>query len=465
MHSSPPIFKTEFEKRVFETTLRPASSVWGQVSQVDAQSVRIVGLTGSVCLGDLIAIEVQSNKKLKGEIISLQDEFSVAMMHDNPYGLRIGQRAYIIEDVIAHPCDDWIGQVLNHAGQTVDRQSPPAGSTPAPLRTQPPAAVLRKPLGPRLQTGVAAIDTLLPLCQGQRIGLFAGSGVGKSTLLGSLAKGSTVDVNIVALIGERGREVRSFVEKTLGPEGMKKTILFVATSDELSALKLRTALLAMATAEYFRDKGKQVLFLFDSITRYAEAHRDVALTAGEVPSLRAYPPSTFGALASLCERAGPGIDSTGDITGVFSVLVAGSNMEEPIADMVRGILDGHIILDREIAERGRYPAINIPRSISRSLPEAASELENKNLQQARRYIRLFEESQTMIQAGLYVSGTDPALDKAISVYPALDEFVSIIGPPDIDGNFQKLQNILNSPNEDINAANNNPSGDLDVGKQ
>ena len=355
--------------------------------------------------------------------------------------------------------------MLNHAGQTVDRQSPPAGSTPAPLRTQPPAAVLRKPLGPRLQTGVAAIDTFLPLCQGQRIGLFAGSGVGKSTLLGSLAKGSTVDVNIVALIGERGREVRSFVEKTLGPEGMKKTILFVATSDELSALKLRTALLAMATAEYFRDKGKQVLFLFDSITRYAEAHRDVALTAGEVPSLRAYPPSTFGALASLCERAGPGIDSTGDITGVFSVLVAGSNMEEPIADMVRGILDGHIILDREIAERGRYPAINIPRSISRSLPEAASELENKNLQQARRYIRLFEESQTMIQAGLYVTGTDPALDKAISVYPALDEFVSIIGPPDIDGNFQKLQNILNSPNEDINAANNNPSGDLDVGKQ
>ncbi len=458
MQSSPTVFRTEFERNVIEATPRPAKSVWGKVCQVDAQSIRIAGLTGSICLGDLIAVTVREDLKLKGEIISLQDGFSVAMMHGNPFGIRIGQRAHIIEDVLPHPSEDWIGHVLNHAGQTIEGQLPLSGSSPAPLRAKPPAAVLRKALGQRLQTGVTAIDTFLPLCQGQRVGLFAGSGVGKSTLLGSLAKGSNADVNIVALIGERGREVRSFVEKTLGPDGMKKTILFVATSDELSALKLRTALLAMATAEYFRDQGKQVLFLFDSITRYAEAHRDVALTAGEVPSLRAYPPSTFGALASLCERAGPGIDSTGDITGVFSVLVAGSNMEEPIADMVRGILDGHIILDREIAERGRYPAINIPRSISRSLPDAASEDENKDLQQARKFIRLFEESQTMIQAGLYVAGTDPALDKAISVYPALDAFVSEIEPANIEVNFTKLKKILNPSTENIPAPTQAPAG-------
>ncbi|MDB2438711.1 FliI/YscN family ATPase [Hellea sp.] len=439
-------YTTQFERHLLKKP-PAARSIWGQVTQIGAQSVHITGLSAIIRLGDLITIRAHDGLELRGEIISLQNEISIAMMHGSPLGLRIGAKAYITEDRAPHPSHDWIGRVLNHSGCSIDGQAPLSGKYPAPLHARPPEAILRKSLGERLQTGVTAIDTFLPLCQGQRVGLFAGSGVGKSTLLGALAKGSNADINIIALIGERGREVRSFVEKTLGPEGMKKSIVFVATSNELSALKLRTALLAMATAEYFRDQGKQVLFLFDSITRYAEAHRDVALTAGEVPSLRAYPPSTFGALAALCERAGPGIDSMGDITAVFSVLVAGSNMEEPIADMVRGILDGHIILDRDIAERGRYPAINLPRSVSRALPEAATDAENANLLLARRYITQYEESRTLIQAGLYVAGTDALLDKAIDVYAALDNFIGDIGEPDIKMSFEKLNSILHPQSE------------------
>ena len=443
---------TDFKNRWQTPHLMPATSIWGEITQVGAQSIRVQGLSAIIRLGDLISIATYDGSQISGEIIALEGDISIAMLHGSPTGLRRGQRAYITEDRAPHPSDDWIGCVLNHSGESIDGGRPKSGSFPAPLKASPPPAILRKALGPRLETGISAMDTFLPLCQGQRVGLFAGSGVGKSTLLGSLAKGSNADINIIALIGERGREVRSFVEKTLGPEGMEKSIIFVATSNEFSALKLRTALLAMATAEYFRDQGKQVLFLFDSITRYAEAHRDVALTAGEVPSLRAYPPSTFGALAALCERAGPGIDSAGDITGIFSVLVAGSNMEEPIADMVRGILDGHIILDREIAERGRYPAINLSKSVSRSLPEAATEAENQDLLLARRYVTQYEESRTLIQAGLYIAGTDVILDKAIEVYDALDSFIGNIGSADIKMSFERLHAILYKETNTANAS-------------
>jgi len=209
-----------------------------------------------------------------------------------------------------------------------------------------------------------------------------------------------------------------------------------------SAIKLKTAQLAMATAEYFRDEGKQVLYLFDSLTRYAESHRDIALSAGEIPALKAFPPSTFRSLAALCERSGPGLDNSGDITAIFSVLVAGSDMEEPIADMVRGILDGHIILSREIAERGRYPAIDIRRSISRSLPNAATPEENQALQEGREHIMRYEEAEAIIQAGLYVKGSDPRLDKAIEVYPALDQFISVIEPQPIIKSFEILHSVL-----------------------
>ncbi len=443
MSAIPNTYKTAFETRVSATEIKPVKTVWGTISHIAAQSIHVQGLAGIVSIGDLIAIDVGHERPLTGDVISLQGSTSLAMMHGSTVGLTVGQKAYIAQERPPAPSDDWIGRVLNHSGETVEGQIPLSGNRSVALHAKPPKAILRKPLGPRLETGIAAIDTFLPLCQGQRVGLFAGSGVGKSTLLASLAKGGNADINIIALIGERGREVRSFVEETLGADGMKKSIVFVATSDEPSALRLRTALLAMATAEHFRDAGRQVLFLCDSLTRYADAHRDVALTAGEVPSLRAYPPSTFGALSAYCERSGPGIDNSGDITAVFSVLVAGSDMEEPVADMVRGILDGHIILDRDIAERGRYPAINLSRSVSRSLPGAANDEQNAYLMEARKYIRHYEESKTLIKAGLYVSGTDPQLDKAIEVYEALDGFVGHIGEPNIEASFKTLAGILN----------------------
>lgn len=443
-HSEP--YVTTLEKTPFSEAQQVASSVWGVITHIGAQSLHIKGLTGIIGLGDLIHVPMNGAEALTGEIISLEDNISIAMMHGRTTGLRIGQKALRTHEPIPAPSADWMGRVLNHAGKTVEGHTPLSGTTPMPLNANPPQAILRKALGPRLETGVAAIDTFLPLCQGQRVGLFAGSGVGKSTLLGALAKGSNADINIIALIGERGREVRSFVEHTLGSEGMKKSIVFVATSDEPSALRLRTAKLAMACAEYFRDQGRQVLFICDSLTRYADAHRDVALTAGEVPSLRAYPPSTFGAMSALCERTGPGIDGSGDITAIFSVLVAGSNMEEPIADMVRGILDGHIILDRDIAERGRYPAINLSRSVSRALPEAATPEENSYLAAARKYIRQYEDSRTLIQAGLYVSGTDADLDEAIKIYESLDQFIGTISEANIPLCFETLQSILHVAN-------------------
>lgn len=438
----PDRYITTLEKTIIKP-LSPAMRQWGTITQIKGQSVNLEGLSDFIGLGDLISSKnMLSGKDITGEVISVEGRIITAMMFSDPAGLRVGQKAYIKCEQPLCPSEQWIGNTLNYRGETIEGHVPRSGATPIKLKGLPPPAILRKALGPRLTTGVAAIDTFLPICQGQRMGLFAGSGVGKSTLLATLAKSSNADINIIALIGERGREVRHFVEHTLGPEGMKKTILFVATSDEPSAMKLRTALLAIATAEYFRDAGKQVLFLFDSLTRYAEAHRDVALSAGEVPSLRAYPPSTFRALAALCERAGPGIDGVGDISAIFSVLVAGSDMEEPVADMVRGILDGHVILDREIAERGRYPAINLRRSVSRSLPNAATPEENKTLMKARGYISNYEDAQTLIRAGLYVPGSDIILDQAVNFYPELDDFISKIGAMEIKDWFTQLNAIM-----------------------
>lgn len=433
---------TRLETSLGQTTFAPITRYYGEISRISGQTLHISGLNHQIGHGALIQIKRQNGESVKGEIIALETGIALATLHGTASDLRIGQKVEHILEPEIRPSTDWIGRVLDHEGFDIHGGKPLPGLRIAPLEALPPTAILRKGLGDRLTTGIAAIDTFLPLCQGQRVGLFAGSGVGKSTLLGSLARSSNADINIIALIGERGREVRHFVEHTLGPEGMAKSIVFAATSDMSSAIKLKTAQLAMATAEYFRDEGQQVLYLFDSLTRYAESHRDIALSAGEIPALKAFPPSTFRSLAALCERSGPGLDNSGDITAIFSVLVAGSDMEEPIADMVRGILDGHIILSREIAERGRYPAIDIRRSISRSLPNAATKEENRALQEGRKYIMRYEEAEAIIQAGLYVKGSDPKLDKAIEVYPALDHFVSTIKAQSIAESFKELDSSL-----------------------
>jgi len=310
------------------------------------------------------------------------------------------------------------------------------------LLCPPPNAAERRAFGPRLSTGLAVTNTMLPLVKGQRMGLFAGSGVGKSSLLGQFARHMSADVVVIAMIGERGRELRHFVEEVLGEEGLSRSVVVAATSDQSPLMRRRCAWTAMAVAEHFRDQGHSVLFLADSITRFAEAHREVAVAAGEAPVLRGYPPSTTHMIMSLCERAGPGSGSQGDITALLSVLVAGSDMDEPIADILRGVLDGHIVLDRAIAERGRFPAIDVLRSVSRSLPAAANDKENALLAQTRKMLGLYDANAMMIRAGLYTHGSDAEVDKAIQLYPEIEAFLAKSEASDPKRSFSQLELLL-----------------------
>jgi flagellum-specific ATP synthase len=323
------------------------------------------------------------------------------------------------------PSESWIGRVIDPDGNPLDGRTLLSAGDTRSLHAAPPAPHTRRGFGKRLETSLAVFNTLLPLVKGQRIGLFAGSGVGKSTLIADLARGIDADVIVIALVGERGREVRHFVEDVLGPEGMKRAIVIAATSDRAPQTRRRCAWAAMAVAEYFRDAGLQVMLFVDSVSRFCEAHREVAVAGGEPAALRGFPASTAPTVAALCERAGPGVGAAGDITAVFSVLVAGSDMEEPVADMLRGVLDGHIVLDRAIAERGRFPAVDVLRSVSRSLPDAATRVENVAIAQTRSLLGHYDKSELMVQAGLYTPGSDKKTDAAIACFPALDRFLSL----------------------------------------
>ncbi|MCC0062969.1 MAG: FliI/YscN family ATPase [Defluviimonas sp.] len=377
-----------------------------------------------------------------GEVIALDRDGATLLVDGSVDGVRIGDPVIRVGQCDLRPHDAWIGRIIDPFGAPLDGRPLPQGPVARDLHAAPPAPGMRRALGERLGTGLAAFDTLLPLVAGQRLGLFAGSGVGKSSLLGRFARSVEADVVVVALIGERGREVREFAEHVLGPEGMARSVLVAATSDSSPLVRRRCALAAMCVAEHFRDRGLQVLFVADSITRFAEAHREVALAAGEPPSLRGYPPSTAHLIMSLAERAGPGGTTQGDITAVLTVLVAGSDMEEPVADILRGTLDGHVVLEREIAERGRFPAVNLLRSVSRALPRAASAAENLLIMRARHLLGIYDRAEMMIQAGLYASGSDAEIDAAIRVWSSLDGFLSEDAPGDIAASFARLDEIL-----------------------
>jgi flagellum-specific ATP synthase len=391
----------------------------GRVAAVSEAALELAGLTHQARIGDGVAIDT-STGALFGEVVAIAERYVRAMTYGPSDGISVGARVTLERREGIHPGRHWIGRIVDAFGRPLDGRPLAPGAATAPLRRVPPDPGARRPLGARLATGLAVFDTLLPLARGQRIGIFAGSGIGKSSLLADLARGVEADAVVLALIGERGREVRHFVEDVLGPEGMARSVVVAATSDQPPLVKRRAAWTAMAVAETFRDEGAHVLLLVDSLTRFAESHREVALTAGEAPSLRAFPPSTANLIASLCERAGPGAEGPGDITGIFTVLVAGSDMEEPVSDIARGVLDGHVILDRAIAERGRFPAIDVRRSVSRSLPAIASDAENATLAAARRVLTTYEDAALMIQTGLYAAGTDPAIDRAMRLWPALD---------------------------------------------
>lgn len=394
----------------------------GRITGLEAGLVQASGLSCRAALGD--RVRLGPDQALGGEILRM-DVGGVSILPEGPgNGLQLQQPVILDGPAEIAPDDGWVGRVIDPQGRPLDHRPLLPGAETRRLHGQPVNPTERRALGPRMETGMAVFNTLLPIVRGQRLGLFAGSGVGKSTLLAQLSQGVQADVIVIALVGERNREVLEFVERVLGPRGMKKTILVVATSDRPPALRRRCPHAAMAVAEHFRDQGKQVLLLVDSVTRLADAHREIAIAGGELPSLHGYPPSTMSMIAGLCERAGPGCEGEGDITALFTVLVAGSDMEEPLADTLRGLLDGHVVLDRSIAERGRFPAIDVVRSVSRSLPEAASDAENVLIAEARRLLGAYDRSELMIRSGLYTPGADPLLDKAVEAWPRLDAFAA-----------------------------------------
>lgn len=414
----------------------------GRVLAVSQSTLSVSGLDRRAGLGDQVIVR-GARTRTGGEIVALGAGTAAVLPEGGTDGLAIGDEVELCGGASVAPDDSWIGRIIDSRGYPLDARPLMRGPVARPLRSGPPPAARRQGMGARMETGTAVFDTLLPLARGQRIGLFAGSGVGKSTLLGKFARGVAADVVVIALVGERGRELREFTERVLGPAGLERSLVVTATSDESPLARRRCAWTAMTVAEHFRDRGAQVLLLMDSVTRFAEAHREIAFAAGETAALRGYPPSLSPAIMSLAERAGPGLRGGGDITAVFSVLVAGSDMEEPVADILRGVLDGHVVMDRQIAERGRFPAIDLLRSVSRSLPEVATEEENALIAKARRLLGAWDRAEMMIQAGLYAKGSDPLVDEAIRVWPALDGFLSEDSPADgIVGSFRRLRDCL-----------------------
>jgi flagellum-specific ATP synthase len=414
----------------------------GRVSRADGAVLHVTGLTADASIGDSLRLHRKRGAPLRGEVVQIIGETLVMLAEAPPEGVSLDDRVTLLSPEAIAPSKEWLGRIVDPSGQPLDGKPLLRGAIARPLLCPPPHAADRRPFGKRLSTGLAVTNTILPLVQGQRIGLFAGSGVGKSSLLGQFARHMAADVVVIAMIGERGRELRHFVDEVLGAKGLDRSVVIAATSDQSPLLRRRCAWTAMAVAEHFRDEGQSVLFLADSITRFAEAHREVAVAAGEAPVLRGYPPSTTHLITSLCERAGPGTASQGDITALFSVLVAGSDMDEPIADILRGVLDGHIVLDRTIAERGRFPAIDVLRSVSRSLPAAANKKENALLGLTRKMLSLYDTNAMMIRAGLYTQGSDPEVDKAILLYPELEAFWAKAEPDDAQRSFSQLELTL-----------------------
>jgi flagellum-specific ATP synthase len=339
-------------------------------------------------------------------------------------GVRRGCRAIVTGTPAAvRPSPGWLGRVINAMGQPIDGKGPlPPGPAPYSFRNAPPPAHARRRVGAPLDLGVRALNTFITCCRGQRMGIFAGSGVGKSVLLSMLARNVNADVSVIGLVGERGREVQEFLQDDLGPEGLARSVVVVATSDEPALMRRQAAYLTLAIAEYFRDADQDVLVLMDSVTRFAVAQREIGLSAGEPPTAKGFTPTVFTELPRLLERAGPGTGQ-GTITGLFTVLVEGDDHNEPVADAVRSILDGHIVMERQIAERGRYPAINVLRSVSRTMPKAADQAFVPDLTRARQVMATYADMEELIRLGAYRPGSSPEVDEAIRLHQPLEEFL------------------------------------------
>lgn len=375
-----------------------------------------------VAIGDFCEIVSPAGKPIRAQVVGFRDGRVLSTPLEETGGLALGSRVVArTEGATVAVGPGLVGRVLDGFGEPMDGGPPIHPAAFYGLYQAPPGPLDREHITEQLATGIRAIDSLLPTGKGQRIGIFGGSGVGKSTLLGAMARNSASDVTVIALIGERNREVKDFIEKELGPEGRAKCVVVCAPSDSPAPLKLRAAFVALAVSEYFRDQGKDVLLVLDSVTRLAMAQREIGLAAGEPPSQKGYTPSVFNLLPKVCERAGK--FDRGSITGFFTVLVDGDDFNEPIADAVRGILDGHIVLSRELGQQGHYPAIDILQSISRLASKLQSPEQKSAATALREAMAEYRRSEDLINLGAYVSGTNPTLDIAIRSREAIRAFL------------------------------------------
>ncbi|MEL0637919.1 MULTISPECIES: flagellar protein export ATPase FliI [Marinomonas] len=397
--------------------------------QLEGKVTRMVGLTMEavgcvVALGDRCLVQVRKDRWVESEVVGFTGNLTYLMPTEAIDGISPGARVRPLFEESEMPVgDELLGRVVNGLGKPLDSKGPIRTKDSVSLQCEVINPLQRQPIHEPLDVGIKAINSLLTVGKGQRIGLFAGSGVGKSMLLGMMTRFTEADVTVVGLIGERGREVKEFIEQTLGEEGLARSVVVASPADDSALMRLRAAMLATRIAEYYRDQGKSVLLLMDSLTRYAQAQREIALSVGEPPATKGYPPSVFSKLPQLVERAGNGRSGSGSITAFYTVLTEGDDQQDPIADAARAILDGHIVLSRRLAEEGHYPAIDIEASISRAMPNIVSEAHLQGAMRVKQLYSKFQQNQDLIAIGAYSRGSDPDLDQAIVRMPDIREFL------------------------------------------
>ncbi len=435
-----------FEKIASRIANIQGYKITGVVTAVKGLMVKCVGITSFVSVGSQCKLYTRTQQKAYAEVIAVNGDEVLLMSFKYLSNIGVGCKVEIVaKSNVVFPDKSWLGRVIDSMALPIDNKGELFyGKKRYNLSSSPPAAYERRLIYDKLDTGVKAINVFTPCCYGQRMGIFAGSGVGKSILLSMISKFSSVEVKVICLVGERGREVQQFLQEYLGEEGLKNAILIVATSDESALMRKRAALLAITISEYFRDQGREVLCLIDSITRFAMAQREIGLCIGEVQTTKGYTPTVFSEMSRLLERAGSGVGEQGNITGLFTILVEGDDNNEPIVDAIRSIVDGHIILDREIADRGRFPAINVLKSISRLVPQCNSENENKLVNKARMLLSFYYEMEDMIKLGAYQKSSNKEIDQAMHYYPLLEEFFAqkINEKVSINESYEKLKFIF-----------------------
>ena len=422
---------------------------YGRVAGIRGLLVEVSGPLHMLSVGQHMRVDTRGGSVMV-EVIGFDGDKALCMPFAGLDGVRLGAQAAVVAGSgFVRPTNAWLGRVVNAFGEPIDGKGALPQGEMIPIRGVPPAAHARARVGEPLDLGVRALNTFITCCKGQRLGIFAGSGVGKSVLMSMLARNTNCDVAIIGLIGERGREVQEFIEDNLGEEGLKRSIVVVATSDESPLMRRQAAYLTLALSEFFRDTKKDVLCMMDSVTRFAMAQREIGLATGEPPATKGYTPTVFAELPKLLERAGPGEKGSGTVTGLFTVLVEGDNHNEPVADAVRGILDGHIVMERSIAERGRFPAINILKSVSRTMPECVPEAERETIRRAKTLMATYNDMEELIRLGAYRRGTSPEVDESIHYYPFFENFLTQ-GKQEITNLgacYEKLRNIFEADSE------------------